>query len=231
MQWREVEGLESPPKDPPWLQQPWTGEQKAGTASPPAPAWPGTGLRSLSGPSPQAAVRRVPAPEPSSPARRAPAGRAPRGRLSVLLHSRCCAAGVGDRGRAGGLQHPGPWHRERPPAPSLPWSTEHHEAPSCWVPVGDTTSRTSNRCPEVLAVGPAVHQASKPAPNLPEHRQRQEPTAPTDAGTRSPRVPRARRGAGSTGLAPVKSSPGLGPAPGPTAAGWGRGVRGPSSKS
>lgn len=132
MQWREVEGLESPPKEPPWLQQPWTGEQKAGTASPPAPAWPGTGLRSLSGPSPQAAARRVPAPEPSSPARRAPAGRAPRGRLSVLLHPRCCAAGVGDRDRAGSAA-------PRPVAQGAPAGSQpplEHRAPRSTILLG-----------------------------------------------------------------------------------------------
>lgn len=100
-------------------------------------------------------------------------GRSQWGWLSVLLHPGCCVAWASGQGRAGSAVcgPPAQQGREYLSAPSLSQSTEYHEAPSCQAPICDTMSSTRNHRPGVLALGSAVHRASKPALNLPDHRE------------------------------------------------------------
>lgn len=179
-----------------------------------APAWPGTGLPSLSGPSPQAAERCVPALEPSSPARRAPAGGALRGRLSVPLRPGCCAAGASGQGRAGSAA---PWPRGTgsarllPASPGAQSTTKHRPAgcPSGIPQAGQGTAAPGCwRWDQRFTRRPNQHRICQSTGSV-RSRQPKRRRNPQPTGAWGRARCRQRR------IIPMKSSPGLGPAPDP----------------
>lgn len=171
--------------------------------------------------------------EHSSPAPQAPTEMGPAG-MGQLPTAPRVLHGLGKqpgKNRVCSLQCPGPAGQGAPIC-SQPLS-EHRVPRSTSVPGADLRHHEQYKkpCPGVLVLGSAVHRASKLALNLPDHRESQEPAVPKDMGTCSSWGLQARQGAGRAGSAPMQSGPGLGPAPGPMAAGWGGGVHGPRSKS